>query len=146
LALGLREWVDWRTSAGERTMEQIASEVQARGGVFIIAHPRAVGDPDCSGCRWVYETMMPGNARAVEVWNEPWSNPSDNNEDALPLAFGWLNRGYRMVLTSGTDNHGNGKRTEPYGFDVVYAEDLSEQEILRAVRGGHLYLSSGPHL
>lgn len=146
LALGLRDWVDWRVRAGSRTMEQIASEVQARGGVFIIAHPRSIGDPDCTGCRWVYDSMMPGNARAVEVWNDPWSSPSDNNEEALTLVFGWLNQGYKLALTTGTDNHGHKRMDEPYGFNVVYAQALSEQEILRGVREGHLYLSSGPQL
>ena len=33
-----------------------------------------------------------------------------------------------------------------YGFDVVYADDLSEQAILSAVRAGHLYLSAAPRL
>ncbi|HZQ09106.1 MAG TPA: CehA/McbA family metallohydrolase [Anaerolineae bacterium] len=153
LALGLRQWIDWRVRPpehplGGRTMNEIASEVQAHGGLFIIAHPRSVGDPDCTGCRWVYETMMPGNARAVEVWNEPWLNESDHNEEALQLAFDWLNQGYRLALTSGTDNHGRAAHDEgePYGFDVVYAEDLSEREILRAVQRGRLYLSSGPRL
>lgn len=144
LALGVREWMDWR--AGTRTMEQIAAEVQARGALFIIAHPRSVGDPYCTGCRWVYDSMMPGNARAVEVWNDPWSSPSDRNEEALALAFDWLNQGYRLALTAATDNHGSHWMDEPYGFNVVYADDLTEQEILRAVRAGHSYLSSGPRL
>lgn len=144
LALGVREWVDWRAST--RTMEQIAGEVQARDAIFIIAHPRSVGDPHCTGCRWVYDSMMPGNARAVEVWNDPWSSPSDRNEEALGLAFDWLNQGYRLALTAGTDHHGDQWLDEAYGFNVVYADDLSELEILRAVRAGHLYLSSGPHL
>lgn len=153
LALGLREWVDWRVRSadhaqGERQMNHIAQEVNERGGLFVIAHPRSVGDPHCTGCRWVYETMMPGNAPAVEVWNEHWTSPGDNNEDALALAFDWLNQGHRLALTAGTDNHGrrNGNIQEPYAFNVVYAEELSEPEILRAVRNGHLYTSSGPSL
>ncbi len=153
LALGLREWVDWRVRAanhayGERTMNHIADEVNARGGLFIIAHPCSVGDPQCTGCRWMYETMMPGNAPAVEVWNEHWASPSDNNEDALALAFDWLNQGHRLALTAGTDNHGRSaeQTREPYGFNVVYADELSEREILNAIRAGHLYLSSGPAL
>lgn len=151
LALGVREWIDWRVRPsgdprGERTMEQIAAEVTARGGLFIIAHPKAIGDPECTGCRWVYEEMQPGSARAVEVWNDPWSSPSDNDEDALALAFDWLNRGYRLALTAGTDNHGGDMGGEPYGFNVVQADDLTEHAILSAVRAGRLYLSSGPRL
>ncbi len=148
LALGLREWIDWRVRQGERTIEQIAAEVNARGGTFIIAHPMEIGDPYCTGCRWSYVTMMPGTARVVEVWNGSWvGDGSSNNEDALALVYRWLNEGYRLALTAGTDNHGSeGEKNDLFGFNAVYANDLSEPEILRAVRAGHLYLSSGPTL
>ena len=73
LVLGVREWVDWRVrlhhqSQNERTMDQIAQQVHAQGGLFIIAHPQSVGDPDCTGCRWLFESMMPGTpcCRSVE--------------------------------------------------------------------------------
>ncbi len=148
LALGLREWIDWRATEGaatKRTIEQIAAEVAARGGLFVIAHPLAVGDPYCTGCQWRYPTMMPGAARVVEVWNSDWRSDS-RNEAGLKLAFEWLNEGYRLALTAGTDNHGRSPEARHYGFNVVYADDLSEQEILRAVRAGHLYISAGPTL
>jgi hypothetical protein len=145
LALGLREWVDWRVREGARTIEQIAEEVTARGGTFVIAHPMAIGDPYCTGCQWVYRTMMPGAARVVEVWNNDWGGDS-RNEDSLSLAYAWLNQGHRLALTAGTDNHGSTSRAKHYGFNVVYADDLSEVEILRAIRKGRAYLSAGPQL
>ncbi len=146
LALGLREWIDWRVRDGERTMPQIAAEVTTRGGTFIIAHPMSIGDPYCTGCQWRYADMMPGTARLVEVWNGPWvGDGSSNNEDALALVYAWLNAGHRLALTAGTDHHGSdSERRATHGFDVVYANELSERQILRAVRAGHLYLSSGP--
>ena len=144
LALGPREWIDWRTSE-ERTMDQIAAEVAGRGGLLIIAHPMSIGDPFCSGCDWGFPTLRPGQARAVEVWNGDWDSDS-NNEAGLRLAFDWLNAGYRLALTAGTDNHGVALDRMRYGFDVVLAEELSEGEILRAVQLGHLYLSAGPRL
>jgi len=153
LALGVREWVDWHVRPkprmhNERTMDQLAQEVYAQGGLFIIAHPRSVGDPDCTGCDWLFESMMPGSALAVEVWNENWTGQMAGNEQSLALAFEWLNQGYRLALTSGTDTHGpeHNRIAETFGFDVVYADDLSEREILRAVQQGHLYLSAGPGL
>lgn len=147
LALGRREWIDWRVRDGERTMQQIAAEVTTQGGTFIIAHPMSLGDPFCTGCQWRYEEMMPGTARVVEAWNGPWFNESSNNEEALPLIYRWLNAGHRLALTAGTDNHGRESReSASHGFNVVYAEDLSESEILRAIRAGHTYLSSGPAL
>lgn len=153
LALGVREWIDWRVrptprTQNERTMNQIAQAVDAQEGLFIIAHPRSAGDPDCTGCDWRFESMMPGSARVVEVWNENWTGHMAGNEGSLALAFEWLNQGYRLALTSGTDTHGpeHNKEAETFGFDVVYADELSERGILQAVRAGHLYMSAGPGL
>jgi hypothetical protein len=145
LVLGLRDWIDWRVFPSERTMEDIEREAAHRGGLFIIAHPRSDGDPKCTGCDWRYPQMMPGTARVVEVWNNDWYSDS-NDEDGLKLAYAWLNQGYRLALSAGTDNHGGHIQRRKFGFDVVYAADLTEIEILRAVRAGHLYLSAGPSL
>jgi hypothetical protein len=144
LALGIHDWVDWRTCPGGRSMDQIAAEVGELGGLFIIAHPNSPGDPYCTGCDWRYPSQMPGVAQGVEVWNEEWLSEV-NNESALSLAYRWLNQGCRLALTAGTDNH-RGSLAAKYGFNVVYAEDLSEAEVLQAISAGHLYLSSGPSL
>jgi hypothetical protein len=87
--------------------------------------------------------MMPGNARHIEIWNGSWSGES-GNEAALELWYRWLNEGYRMVATAGTDIHGTLEKQ--LGFNHVYAKDLTELEILNAIKRGHLYLSSGPKL
>jgi hypothetical protein len=147
LALGVRRWVDWRVRPGERTMPQIAAEVGAAGGTFVIAHPMSIGDPHCTGCDWRYKDMMPGNAKFVEIWNGGiWENNESNNENALMLWYTWLNQGHRLVATSGTDIHGPAQPGAHLGFDVVYAEELDEAAILRGVSQGHLYLSDGPRL
>jgi hypothetical protein len=145
LTLGLHDWVDWRVQPGARGMDQIYHEVTGRGGLFIIAHPMAQGDPQCTGCDWRYTEVLPGPARVVEIWNDDWRSES-NNEDGLKLAFDWLDQGYRLSLTAGTDRHGGRSAERIYGFNVVYAQELSEQAILQAVRAGHLYLSAGPTL
>jgi hypothetical protein len=67
LALGLRDWVDWRVREGERTIEQIVAEVNSKDGTFIIAHPLHVGDPYCTGCQWRYGSMMPGRGIPISV-------------------------------------------------------------------------------
>jgi len=150
LALGGRDWIDWRTSPGGRGMDEIEHAVTARGGLFVIAHPGSIGDPYCTGCDWKYPTLMPGAAQAVEVWNGDWAGDS-NNEVSFRLACDWLNQGHRLALTAGTDAHGENTQ-DSYsgfnlvGFNIVFASDLSESEILKAIRAGHLYLSSGPRL
>jgi hypothetical protein len=145
LALGTRQWVDWRVKPGTRSMTDIAAEITASCAFFVIAHPMAVGDPICTGCNWLYEDMQPGIAPAVEVWNSTWDSESNNN-DALSLWYEWLNQSHRMVATSGTDAHGPYTEQVELGFDMVYAERLTEDAILQAIKQGHLYISTGPSL
>jgi hypothetical protein len=146
LSLGTRHWIDWRTRPGGRTMAQIAQDVTDANGLFVIAHPGSEGDPVCTGCAWRYTDMMPGSARRVEVWNGAWSNHDSGNERSLAAFYSWLNQGYRLGATAGSDAHGpHGYKTGP-GFNVVYAEELSQSAILRAIARGHLYLSTGPRL
>lgn len=143
LALGTREWWEWRVAFGE-TITELAEQITAAGAYFVIAHPRDEGDPACTGCRWEYEEMMPGIARLVEVWNGHWSH---YNEDSLNLAYEWLNAGYRMAFTYGSDIHGPPSRPQTNApLNVVYADDLTETAILEGVRRGHNYISTGPVL
>jgi hypothetical protein len=143
LVLGGRDWVDWRIRPGSGAMTHIAEQSYADDLVYIIAHPQAVGDPQCTGCVWRFPEMMPGAARLVEVWNGPWGCDS-NNPAALALWYDWLNQGLRLVATAGTDTHSTTDYALRPGFNVVSAEELSEAAILQAVRAGRLYLSSGP--
>lgn len=146
LALGVREWQEWRVGASGLTMPQLAERAMQNGALFIIAHPHSIGDPYCTGCNWQYMAdMWPGNARCVEVWNGPWDGDS-GNEAALKTWYEWLNQGYRMVGTAGTDIHGPLIYDPAPGFNVVYAQERSEFEILKAIRQGHLYISSGPQV
>lgn len=145
LALGSDKWWDWRISEG-RSMTGIAEEILSQGVLFVIAHPCSEGDPKCTGCNWTYQELMPGPAPAVEIWNGIW-HINSNNEDALALYYRWLSEGHRLVATAGTDIHRHPpENREGAGFNVVYADELSEQAVMRAIWKGHLYLSSGPVL
>jgi hypothetical protein len=146
LALGVRDWIDWRVQTGVRTMSDILQEVEQHRGLFVIAHPMSLGDPICTGCDWQYADVMPGQARCIEIWNTTWDEPDSRNELALQLWYRWLNERYRMVATTGSDIHHKPRSNTKYGRDTVYAQELSERAILNAVRQGHLYLSVGPRL
>jgi hypothetical protein len=144
LALGVREWQEWRAGLNGITMAELKRRAESAGALYIIAHPMSIGDPWCTGCNWQYEEMMPGSARWVEIWNGSWDGDS-GNEEALALWHRWLNEGYRMVATCGTDIHRPLSKPN-HGFSVVYAEALSEAAILAAIRQGHLFVTSGPRL
>ena len=139
LALGRRSWLDWVGTP----MSELAVQADAEG-LFIIAHPFRPGDPVCTGCRWAYPELMPGTARVVEIWNGGlWD---EANGAALEQWYRWLNAGYQMTVSAGTDGHRPAPEGVAVGFNVVYAEALSVAEILAAVRQGRTYLSSGPGL
>jgi hypothetical protein len=156
LCLGTRDWIDWRvmpgtsSMAGTPSMPSIAAELEAAGGVFVIAHPGSVGDPACTGCAWRYGEMMPAGAHHVEVWNGPWAGDS-GNESALALWYDWLNQGCRLTATAGTDTHGSGayasNGTEGLpGFTLIHAGGRTEQQLLEGLRRGRCYLSAGPRV
>ena len=146
LTLGTRQWMEWRTDDGDiLTMPQAAQRVLDSGALFVIAHPMAPGDPECSGCHWEYTDMRPGNSPAVEVWNGYWT---DYNENSLQLYYSWLNEGHRLVATAGSDIHGQPPADEVGrgAANVVYANELTESGIFEAIKQGHSYLSAGPEL
>ncbi len=144
LALGVREWQEWRVGFNGLTMPDLAQRVMDAGALYIIAHPTSVGDPWCTGCDWQFTDMRPGSARHIEIWNESWSGMG-RNERALALWYQWLNEAYRMTATVGTDLHAPLTDPRP-GFNLVYADELSEQAIYAALRQGHAYVSAGPRL
>ncbi len=142
LALGADRHVDWRIRDGE-TMAARVAEIQTEGMLFVIAHPMSVGHPWCTGCTWQYPDVYPGPATHVEVWNGAWS--ISHNEHALQLYYGWLERGHRLFATGGSDTHGPNGRDQA-GYNIVFAQALTQREILAAVKKGRSYLSSGPEL
>ena len=145
LALGGTELHEWRVGeVTRRTMPMLADDIMSKGAQFVIAHPMSPGDPSCTGCRWEYADMMPGNSHMVEIWNGgPWS---DYNEEGLALFQHWLALGLRLRATAGSDIHGPEAAKGPIGFNHVEAESLTETAILHAISRGRNYLSSGPRL
>jgi hypothetical protein len=146
LALGGNDFYEWRLDIEPgMDINRIMQQVIDRGELLIIAHPMSPDEPFCSGCLWQFEDARPGVALGAEVWNGAWH---EFNDEALKQYYLWLNMGNRLVATSGSDIHGPFPLEFPRrdGFNVVYAEQLSEVAILDAVRKGHLYLSAGPEL
>jgi len=143
LALGGNDWYEWRLNLMD--IDQIMQQVIDRNELLIIAHPMTPDEPFCSGCMWLYEEARPGVALGVEVWNGVWN---EFNDDGLHQYYTWLNMGHRLFATTGSDIHeayppeDDGRKA----FNIVYAEALSEEAILAAVRKGHSYVSAGPEL
>ena len=141
-----RGFYEWRLGIKPgMDINRIMQQVIDRDELLIIAHPMSPDEPFCSGCLWQFEDARPGVALGVEIWNGFWSY---FNEEALQQYYVWLKQGHRLVVTSGSDLHESFPLDTPRrsGFNVVYAEQLSEEAVLRAVRQGRSCISAGPEL
>jgi hypothetical protein len=147
LSLGTTEWFDWRIGHNGRRMETAIEEIHAQGGLVIAAHLSNVGDPYCSGCKWLFGQFVPGALDAVEIWNGAWDKVNSNSEIGLQIWYAWLNAGHRIPATVGTDvHHGYASRDGQLGFSLIWAEELSAEALLDGLRQGHVMLSAGPRL
>lgn len=145
--LGSASWVDWRTQRpqdGTRLLEQ----ARERDALFVINHPAALGNPHCTGCRWEYTDVGMASADCIEIWNGPWATDDRRNPDALRQWTDALNRGVRTPAVAGSDNHNAAQyeRDRELPMTWVYADSLSEKDVLVALRRGHSFLSSGTEL
>ena len=146
LAIGVEEWIDWRTGLAGRSINEVARAVRAAGGIFVVAHPDAMPDDVCTGCRWTHEDFDPALADAVEIWGGLWDGPEEENEGCVALWRRWLGLGHRLAATAATDAHRPKDWRGAVPLTYVLADDLSRAAILDAIRAGRTYVSSGPQI
>ena len=146
LAIGVEEWIDWRTGLAGRSINDVARAVRAAGGIFVVAHPDAMPDDVCTGCRWTHGDFDPALADAVEIWGGRWDGPEEENEGCVALWRRWLGLGHRLAATAATDAHRPKDWEGAVPLTYVLADELSRPAILDAIRTGRTYVSSGPEL
>jgi hypothetical protein len=121
----------------------LAAAAHADGSLFQINHPTEKGERDLSGCEqmatgadmdWEYGfSVVPDT---LEVWNA-----TTNIRPAEQYWECWLQKGYRMPATSGSDSHGGNQPTIGMPTLWVLAEERSEAAILAALRAGRTTLT-----
>jgi hypothetical protein len=120
----------------------MADQLRADGGVFQANHPY---DP-----RWGYGYDVPVDT--IEVWNIPWYYQpplpaSTDREWALRWWESWLDRGFHVGVTGGSDSHwlsttaaqGPGQPTT-----WIYVDSLTRDGVLRGLKAGHTFVSAEP--
>ncbi len=136
-----------------------ASALRNDGGVFQINHPAGdlltPLDDDCtdtSQLDWTYGFDVTPDT--VEVWNtsnlhQPPLPAGTSNEDAVTYWECWLNRGYRVGATGGSDSHwlvlslplGPGNPTT-----WVFSSERSKAGVLQGLSDGRTSISLVPPL
>lgn len=140
---------DWPDKSAAR-VTLMADALRAGGGLFQINHPagNSVDFPHDADWGYGYDVVPD----TVEVWNiqSVWQPPapsSNSIDDAIRFWEGFLNAGYHVAATGGSDNHwvsttaaqGVGQPTT-----YVYASDRTEAAILEGVRRGRTFISWQP--
>lgn len=93
--------------ASSATVQQLADDLRAAGGVFQANHPSSPGgDPDHMDWSYGYDVVPD----TVEVWNittayQPPFPSASNNDANITYWEGWLDRGEKVGATAGSDNH-----------------------------------------
>jgi len=143
VAVGVREYIDWRAEKQDTLHEKTAA-VHRQGGLVSIAHPFTVGDPFCTGCEWEYANVDPRDVDLVEIWSGSWQKHAIPNWRALTWWDELLNRGCRITGVGARDLHRLEQLDEPDTANTyVWAPVCSEEEIIAALKRGAVQVSQG---
>lgn len=155
---------------GGRPPRELLHDIQAGGGFTQINHPTIFPSDVpgfaslCRGCPWDYGAAETNYADVDAI--EVITGPATVGPDAVPNPFVLsaidfyeraLAAGHKIAAVGSSDSHNAGRvknalTQTPVGrpTTVVYADELSERGIQRAVEAGHSYVkffgNSGPDL
>jgi hypothetical protein len=128
-----------------RPIRDLMTDAASDGSFVSINHPWLADDEWCPGCRWVQrDPQTMSAAQGIEIANGP-------TKDALPGWSFWarlLNAGHRFVAVGGSDVHdlAAGDRHIGEPTTVVYANGLSEDDIVTGLKSGRVYgRTDGPN-
>jgi Protein of unknown function (DUF3604) len=132
---------------GDLEPELLAEQVRADGGLFQANHPTYKGEAPLTGCEDVASGGPATHWRlgfrvrpdAVEVWN-----PTALIPPAEVFWECWLQHGWRLPATAGSDSHGATQPTLGLPTLWVLARDRSPAAVLDAIRAGRTTISRLP--
>lgn len=147
VAMGVKDYLDWRFLSPEDIDEGISS-IHKAGGLAGVAHPYRLGSPMCTGCHWQYEIGDWAKVDYLEVWTETFPSIDPVNETAMELWIQNLNNGIKCTAVSGKDWHGPENDHLPYaitylGVDQDKSMDFAHM-VLEAISMHHAAITLGP--
>jgi hypothetical protein len=149
VCLGLDEMVPWHQSGRVLDVNEVAGQVRRRGALFTLTHPFNLGDPICTGGRWMTPELSRAHIDLVEVWHRRWIGGSADNPAALALWDELWRAGHRPTAVAVRDWHNKGHEAAlpgPLPTTVVRAHSRTQKDLLEGLRRGAVILTRGPHL
>lgn len=133
--------IDFRIGFEGQTFYDIQQELANTGAVLSINHPGRESGANCTGCGWTESTTDYSQLEVMEVIN---GTNIENEISGIPFWENLLNQGYRIIGIGGSDDHSAGSGTDQPGVPttMVFAEELSESGILKALKKGKVYVDT----
>jgi hypothetical protein len=136
--------IDFRVGTPEvPDANALFKQVKDAGGIVSINHPNAPAGEQCMGCGWTPNPEADLSlVQAVEAVN---GADSGTPYEGVKFWTDALNRGAKLTGIGGGDNHNPDSDASDRGAighptTVVYANALSEREILSGIRAGHVFI------
>ncbi len=132
--LGVKRPVERIFANDKKTVSSIFREAEKRGAMVILNHPF------CRFCPWKWGFDVPFDG--VEIWNGPMK---ESEYDAIRWWDEQLKKGRKLPAVGGSDAH----RSELFRMigtptDFVYSDSRGASDIMKAIRGGSLFISYIP--
>jgi len=131
-------------------VNRVVEELHDHGGAFQVNHPAdgTVDYPHDADWGYGYDVVPD----TVEVWNisRLWQPPApsgSSNDDAVRYWEGWLDRGYRVAATGGSDNHWvSTQAAQGVGQPTtwVFVTERSRRGVVEAIRAGRTFVAHQP--
>ena len=148
LVLDEQGYTDWRGVGPEEIDAAIAS-IHRNHGLAGIAHPFALDNPINTGYFWRFQISDWESLDFLEIWSRDNAPCKIQSYRALSLWESLLNRGCHITATSGRDWHREDTFHDAHTYvlaDGRTADELTKEDVLRAVRRGQICLAAGPLL
>jgi len=135
LAIGLP--TDFAPQEPDETDVALAARASASGAFVAIPHPAWNGVVHCDGLRLI------DSVDAIEIHNEGHTLDSDRGSGWF-LADSLATAGHRFSTFAADDAHFKTDRFDRFGGWInVKAESLDPESLLKALKAGHYYASTG---
>lgn len=140
---GPTEFFDFRVGTTVPSAQALFEKADKMHALLSINHPNDPTGEACMGCGWSpKEAVDPHLIHVVEAVN---SGAEEGPHSGISFWEKYLDQGYRVTAIGGSDNHNALKPASAIGSvgsptTVVYAQNLSVDALLDAIRAGHVFI------
>ncbi len=135
--------VDWRHVNLENIEEKL-KEAKKDGDIVTIAHPKRLGTPFCSECRFLYHLNSYEEVDAYEVWSHYNPHTSIESQKAKKEWSDLINEGYKIAPVYGYDWHAPDEGGPAYAYTYVGVDgDLNRDSLFDAIKKNRTYITMG---